>query len=136
MMDLPLKKVLYRLDLVGQLTMWSIKLFEYEVSFKVRKALKTQLFADFLVEMTPVPLEPDYTWVVLTYGSSNSQRSGANVILENNTSLVVEVFMRFEFPTTNDQAEFEVVITRIMLVEEMGSKASNYQQTPIWLFPR
>lgn len=72
--------------------------------------------------MTPIPPEPNHTWVVFTDGSSNSRGSGADIILENIYGLRVEVSLRFEFPTTNNQANYETVILRITLAEEMGAK--------------
>lgn len=72
----------------------AIKLSEFEVSFEAWKALKAQMFADYLNELTFVPPEPYRTWVIFTDGSSNSQGSGAGVILENNSRLVVEDSLR------------------------------------------
>lgn len=42
------------------------------------------------------------------------------MILENGYGLEVEVSVIFEFPTTNNQAEYEVLVARIMLAGEMG----------------
>lgn len=55
------------------------------------------------------------------YISSNSRGSGAVVILENNIGLVVEVSLRIEFLTTNNQVEYETVIVGMFLAE--GIKA-------------
>lgn len=47
-MNLLLKQVLYRPDLVGKFTKFVIKLSKCEVSFEARKELKAQIFANFL----------------------------------------------------------------------------------------
>lgn len=65
--------------------------------------------------MIVIPSEPGRTWVVFTYGPSNSCGRGERVIIENNFRLVIEVSLRFEFPTTNNQAEYEALIVGIML---------------------
>lgn len=75
--------MLYLLDLVERLEKCAIEVFEFDVSFEVRKALKYPLFANFLDEMTHIPLEPNHTWLVFTEGSSNSKGSDIGVILEN-----------------------------------------------------
>lgn len=63
-------------------------------------------------------------WVVFTDGSSNNKGSDTNVILENIFSLVMEISVRFEFATTNNQAEYEAVIVGITPAEEIGSSLS------------
>lgn len=56
--NLPLKQVLYIPYLSKQMTKWSIEIFEFDVSFEPRKALKAQVFAHFLEKMTSITLEP------------------------------------------------------------------------------
>lgn len=51
-----LKQVFYLPNLVGCLNKWVVELFEFEVSFEARKALKTRFFYDFLAQITPVPI--------------------------------------------------------------------------------
>lgn len=98
-----------------------MKLSEFKVSFKVRKELKDHLFVDFLSEIIIIPPETAHTWMIFTGISSNSRRSGINVILENGVDLVVYVSLRFKFSTTNNQTEYEVMIARMTLEEEIGA---------------
>ncbi|KAI5439299.1 hypothetical protein KIW84_024901 [Lathyrus oleraceus] len=44
-----------------------------------RKALKAQLFADFLAEMNPTSPSSKLVWVVFKDSSSNSHRSGGGL---------------------------------------------------------
>ena len=74
---------------------WALELEEFEVIYQPRIAIKGQALADFLVEfmypgeteqVEPVTLTPDLraaisTWVLYVDGSSNSQGSGAGIIL-------------------------------------------------------
>lgn len=46
-------------------------------------------------------------------GSSNSYISGASVILDNGSGLIVEVSLRFNFPATNNQAKYKAVTVRV-----------------------
>lgn len=98
---------------------WVIDISEYEVSFEESKVLKALLFIDFFIEMTHVPSEPDHTYIIFTYGSINNRGNGACITLENNSGLVVEVSLRFDFLTINNQAEYEVMIAGMTLAEEM-----------------
>lgn len=92
------------------------------MSFEERNALKDHLFVDFLSEMTLVPLELDYVWVIFTDISSNSRGSSVSVILENEYGFMVEVSLRFKFSTTSNQFEYEAIITGIILAEEMAKE--------------
>lgn len=60
--------------------------------------------------------------MVFIKGSSNNKGSDASVIFENSSSLVVEIFVWFEFLTTNNQAEYEVVIVGITLAGKVGAR--------------
>lgn len=51
--------------------------------------------------------------------SSNNRGSEVEVILENNCGLMIEVSLRFEFPTTNNQPEYEAVTVVITIVDEV-----------------
>jgi hypothetical protein len=69
--DQPLKQVLFCPELAGRMTKWSIKLFEFDITFKGRKALKAQTFTNFLAEFTPPTSEPCLRWIGFTHESSN-----------------------------------------------------------------
>lgn len=79
------------------------------------------MFVDFLAEMNHIPSKPDRIWVVFTDELSNNKGNRASVILEINSNLVVEVYVGFKFPATNNQVEYEAVIIGIILAGERGS---------------
>ena len=45
------------------------------------------------------------------------------VILENSEGLAVEYSLRFDFPTSNNQAECEACLAGIRMVKELGTNA-------------
>jgi hypothetical protein len=55
--DLPIKQVLKKPDLVGRMVAWSIKLSEFDITFSPRGSIKSQVLADFVLEMTSPPEE-------------------------------------------------------------------------------
>ena len=55
-------------------------------------------------------------------GSSNQQGSGVGVILEGPDGLLIEQAIRFAFKASNNQAEYEALITGMMLAKEKGTK--------------
>ncbi|PNX63913.1 maturase K, partial [Trifolium pratense] len=69
--DQPIKQLLARPDMTGRMLKWSLELSEFEIFFESRKALKAQVLADFVAEMT-TPSTPDKNkWTIFVDGSSN-----------------------------------------------------------------
>jgi len=56
-------------------------------------------------------------------GSSNQQGSGAGVILEGLNGLLIEQALRFAFKASNNQAEYEALVARMLLAKEMGARS-------------
>ncbi|CAJ2645722.1 unnamed protein product [Trifolium pratense] len=120
--DQPIKQLLARPDMTGRMLKWSLELSEFEIFFESRKALKAQVLADFIAEMT-TPSTPDKNkWTIFVDGSSNPQGSGAGIILENSEGALIEVSLELAFPTTNNQAEYEAFLAGIRLAQDMEAE--------------
>ncbi|GAU26993.1 hypothetical protein TSUD_290450 [Trifolium subterraneum] len=104
--DQPIKQLLARPDMVGRMLKRSLELAEFDISFESRKTLKAQVLADFVSEITTSTTSEKNKWTIFVDGSSNSQGSGAGIILENGNGVLIEVSLGLSFPTTNNQAEF------------------------------
>ncbi|XP_057724000.1 uncharacterized protein LOC130939958 [Arachis stenosperma] len=79
--------------------------------------------ADFLVEITGDPGEDIGTrWKLHVDGASNQTFGGAGIILESPNGVVYEQSVRFEFPISNNQAEYEALIGGLTLATEVGAK--------------
>ncbi|GAU32496.1 hypothetical protein TSUD_317030 [Trifolium subterraneum] len=118
----PVKQLLARPDMVGRMLKWSLELAEFDMSFESRKALKAQVLADFVAEMTTSTTSEKNKWTIFVDGSSNSQGSGAGIILENGDGVLIEVSLGLSFPTTNNQAEYEAFLAGLRLAEDMGAE--------------
>ncbi|MCI29253.1 putative protein NYNRIN-like, partial [Trifolium medium] len=117
--DQPIKQLLARPDMTGRILKWSLELEEFEIHYESRRALKAQVLADFVAEMTN-PSTPDKNkWTLFVDGSSNPQGSGAGIILENGKEVLIEVSLGLAFLTTNNQAEYEAFLAGLRLVEDM-----------------
>ncbi|MCI55505.1 maturase K, partial [Trifolium medium] len=85
--------------MTGRMLKWSLELTEFEIHYESRRALKAQVLADFVTEMTN-PSTPDKNkWTIFVHGSSNPQGSGAGIILENDEEVLIEVSLGLAFPT-------------------------------------
>ncbi|XP_057720364.1 uncharacterized protein LOC130934856 [Arachis stenosperma] len=82
-----------------------------------------QAMADFLVEVTGDPSEEVSTrWKLHVDGASNQTFGGAGIILESPVGVVYEQSVRFEFPISNNQAEYEALIGGLTLAAEVGAR--------------
>jgi len=86
---------------------WSLELYEFDIHYESRKALKAQVFTDFLAEMTFPTEENKEEWILFIDGSSNSKGSGTGIIVANDEGMVVEISLGLSFPVTNNTVEYE-----------------------------
>ncbi|XP_020977986.1 uncharacterized protein LOC110271420 [Arachis ipaensis] len=109
----PLRQILTKPELAGRLTKWSIELSEFDIQFQPRSALKAQVLADFITELTPD--EHNKTWELHVDGASSREGSGAGIILKEGNEVVAEQALHFHFSANNNQAEYEALIAGLKL---------------------
>nr|XP_025702600.1 uncharacterized protein LOC112803314 [Arachis hypogaea] len=120
--DQGIRQVLQKPDLAGRMMTWSIELSQYDIRYEPRQAIKAQAMADFLVEVTGEPTEETSTgWKLHVDGASNQTSGGAGIILESSVGVVYEQSIRFKFPVSNNQAEYEALIGGLTLAAEVGA---------------
>jgi ribonuclease HI len=118
--DYPIKNVLRKPDLAGRMVAWSVELSEFDVTFSPRGAIKSQILADFLLELTtPAEENSEQPWTLSVDGASNIKGSGAGVVLEGPDGVLIEQSLRFAFKASNNQAEYEALIAGMKLAREM-----------------
>ncbi|GKD34978.1 reverse transcriptase domain-containing protein [Tanacetum coccineum] len=117
------KQILAKPEKSARIAKWAIELGEHEIEFKGRKSIKGQILADFLAE-TPLTEnreakneevkrkepEPKNAWKLFTDGASSSNASGSGLMVVNLEGKEYTYALRFEFKTTNNEAEFEALL--------------------------
>ncbi|XP_025678902.1 uncharacterized protein [Arachis hypogaea] len=99
---------------------WAIDLSQYDLQYEPRHAIKAQAMADFLVEVTGDPTEtPSIRWKLYVGRASNQTFGGVGIILESPTGVVYEQSIKFEFPVSNNQAEYEALLGGLVLAKEV-----------------
>jgi len=87
---------------------------ELDLEFYPRTTIKAQVLTDFIAEFSNLPESqemPDKeAWVAYVDGSSMKSRRGAEVALITPDKEEIAVALKLDFPTTNNEAEYEVVI--------------------------
>ena len=114
-MDQPIRQILQKPDLARRMVTWSIELSEFNIRYEPRAAIKAQALADFLVEMVDEAEYVDPTWTLYVDGASSTKGCGTGIILEKEGEIMVEISIKFDFPVSNNQAEYEALIAGLQL---------------------
>ncbi|KAK3005307.1 hypothetical protein RJ639_016917 [Escallonia herrerae] len=104
----------------------SVELGEFDIEYKPRTTIKAQALADFIVECT-LPEEPPQLvifagpdpWNLYVDGSSALGSSGARLILISPEGFTIEYALRFGFQASNNEAEYEALVTGIRLAHAL-----------------
>ncbi|XP_016206075.1 uncharacterized protein LOC107646404 [Arachis ipaensis] len=117
--DQPLRQILTRPELAGQLIKWSIELSEFDIQYESRKTLKSQVLADFVSEMTNETQHTVANWSIHVDGASNKEGSGAGVLLKEGEKVIAEQSLKFRFNASNNQAEYEALLAGLKLAQQL-----------------
>ncbi|XP_074374316.1 uncharacterized protein LOC141714714 [Apium graveolens] len=128
----PLKKILTRPEASRRVVAWSIELGEFNLEYVPKTAIKAQALADFVVECTfsgPKDLTPDEQliripgkWKLFEDGSVAEKKCGAGLILSSPEGFEICQAIRFDFPLTNNEAEYEALLAVIELARSLEAK--------------
>ena len=126
MTDQPIKKSMSKPEAAGRMLQWAIELSQFDVEYHPRTAIKAQVLADFIAEFT-YPDEPslaskDKTWVIQTDGSSAQKRKGVGVVITTLDGGILRYGVQLKFPATNNEAEYEGILTGLRLEKELGAR--------------
>lgn len=110
-------KILRKPDLEGRMVVWSIELSEFGLRFEPQGSVKGQHLADFTTELPPTA--ETSIWYLNVYGSSRRRGGGAGIVLEGLNGLLVEQIVSFNFQLSNNQAEYEALVTGLILAKEL-----------------
>nr|KYP41525.1 Uncharacterized protein Mb2253c family [Cajanus cajan] len=120
--DYPIKQILRKPELAGRMIAWSVELSEFGIQYESRGPLKAQCLADFVAELTPTTAEEPQVWTLHVDGSSTSEGGGAGIILEGPNQVTLEQSLKFGFKVTNNQAEYEALLTGLRLARDLGAQ--------------
>lgn len=99
---------------------WSIELSEYGITYAPHLTIKAQVLSDFVVKLASTAGHPSSaTWQVFVDDSSNARGGGAGVVLDNGKGLVKKHSLGFNFPVSNNQAEYEACWVRLSTTKEL-----------------
>ena len=83
--EVPLNDIINNRDAIDRIAKWAIGLLPFEINYKPRQAIKSQVLADFVAEWTDAEIPKDYdtysNWVMHFDGSKMLTGLGAGVVL-------------------------------------------------------
>ena len=68
-------------------------------------------------------LQDPLSWRVYIDGTANQRGSGVRLILVSPEKITIEKSLRLDFSATNNEAEYEVLLIGMTMVQRMGRKA-------------
>jgi len=123
--DKPLRRAMSSPKTAGRMALWAVKLNEFDIRYRPQTAIKGQVVADFIAEFTLMEgqgAEVVPQWSVHTDESSNKQAGGAGVVLYSPEGGKIECMIRRDFPTTNNEAEYEALVAGLDLARTEGTE--------------
>ena len=142
LIQLPLKTILQSADYTGRIAKWGTILGVFDIKYMPRTSVKGQVVADLVAEFTEPEIEElptdgnmdeklvgtisQYclpTWKVHVDGASNQKGSGVRLVLMSPKKVVIEKSLRLDFSAMNNEAEYEVLLEGMVMVQRMGGKS-------------
>ncbi|XP_071727339.1 uncharacterized protein [Rutidosis leptorrhynchoides] len=124
------KQVLTKIEISGRLAFWAVELGTYEIFYLPRNAIKGQVFADYLTEMSGelevingrTELKPvqGETWDLFTDGASCAEGAGAGLVLASPSGEEHTYALRFNFDVTNNEVEYEAFLAGLYIEHKMN----------------
>lgn len=102
-----------------------MELNEYDIEFRARTCAKSQVLADFLVELPrdiPETKHGNGVWTLNVEDASSKQGSGVGIHMVSPHGEVIEQSFRLDFVASNNEAEYEALIARMQLAKACGAK--------------
>jgi ribonuclease HI len=136
----PIRSLLQWPVLSSRLAQWLLQLSQYEIITETPTAIKSQAIADLLAQFPgednssnsdEVPGEinevflaglADSVWTLKFDGSSTAASAGAGIVLYKDDGEAVTKSFKFDFPCSNNAAEYEAYLAGLVIAYEMGIK--------------
>jgi ribonuclease HI len=118
----------YMTILNGRMGKWAYSLVEYDLSYESIKAVKGQVITDFIVDHNvEVEIDDEYlvdisAWRLYFDGSVCARGCGIGCILVSPNGVTHELSVRLEFSCTNNQVEYEALVSGLEWLIDMGVK--------------
>src|SRR6185437_14885599 len=122
----PLGEIVRNKEAEGRIAKWSMELMGETLTYAPRKAIKSQILADFVAEWTdtqlPLPQIQAECWTMYFDGSVMKTSAGAGLLFISPLGKHMRYVIRLHFPASNNMAEYEVLLSGLRIAIDLGVK--------------
>jgi hypothetical protein len=108
----------------SRIAKWAVELMGETLTYVPRKAIKSQVLADFLAEWTDTQLPPAQLqaelWTMYFDRSLMKAGAGAGLLFISPLGVHMCYVIRLHFPASNNVAEYEALVTGLRIAIELG----------------
>jgi ribonuclease HI len=120
----PLGEIIQCREASGRIAKWVVELMGETISFAPRKAIKSQVLADFLAEwvdtqLSTTPIQPEL-WTMYFDGSLVKTGAGAGLLFISPLRKHGRYVLRLHFSVSNNVAEYEALVNGLCIAVELG----------------
>jgi ribonuclease HI len=120
----PLGEIIQCRKASGRIANWAVEIMGETISFAPRKAIKSQVLADFVAEwvdtqLPTAPIQPEL-WTMFFDGSLMKTGAGAGLLFISPLGKHLRYVLRLHFPTSNNVAEYEALVNWLRIAIELG----------------
>jgi hypothetical protein len=125
----PLGEIAQNREASGRIAKWAVELMGETLSYAPRKAIKSQVLADFLAEWTDTQLLPAQLqaelWTMYFDGSLMKTGAGAGLLFISPLGVHMRYVVWLHFPTSNNIAEYEALVSGLRIAIELRVRHLN-----------
>jgi ribonuclease HI len=122
----PLGEIIRNPDAASRIAKWSVELMGETLAYAPRKAIKSQILADFVAEWTDTQLQPPEIqaecWTLYFDGSVMKTGAGVGLLFVSPFGEHMRYAVRLHFPASNNMAEYEALLCGLKIAIEIGVK--------------
>ena len=150
--QLPLKSVLRTADYTGRIALWNTILGAFDIKYMPRTSITGQVLTDLIAEFTKLPVEiltkerslegksvgvvstpKPPCWKVYVDDAANQRESRVGLVLISPERATIERSLRLGFLAMNNEAEYEVLLQGMAMVQKMGGKVVEmFSDSSLW----
>ena len=140
--QLPLRSLLWSTDYTGRIAKWGTILVAFDIKYMPHTSVKGQVLANLVAEFIEALVEESgeeqnmdgklvgvifvqkpLSWKVYVDGVANHRGSRVGLVLISPERITIEKSLRLGFSSTNNKAEYEALLTRMIMVQKVRVKA-------------
>jgi ribonuclease HI len=125
----PLGEIIKCREASGRIAKWAVEIMGKTISFAPRKAIKSQVLADFVAEwvdtqLPTAPIQPEL-WTMYFDGSLMKIGAGASLLFISPLGKHLRYVLRLHFPASNNVAEYEDLVNGLRIAIKLGVRRLN-----------